>query len=920
MGDIEIRMDIEVPEETVRKWQTIVDMLAQIVKARAALITRARSSYIEVLLSSHSKDNPYQSGYRENLSNPSFCRTVIETKLPLLVPNAQTSQEYNSHTEISQGMISYLGHPLFWPGGELFGTICILDNKGNKYSSLFQGILLQFKEQIESHLNLLIHKQELSVALRESENRHIMENELRRSEERYSLAQRTANIGSWDWDILTGNLEWSEQIEPMFGFERGEFGSTYAAFLECIHPYDRKYVEESVRDAVEKDLAYDIEHRIIWPDGRMKWVSETGDVIRDDEGTAVRMIGIVQDITARKDIEEDLRRMALIVQDSNDAIAIQDREGHIITWNRGAERMYGYSEEEAIGMSMIHMVPQDSQWQARDCLERVLGGEAIESFETQRITRDGRTIDVWLTVTPLLNENGEVSAISTTERDITQRNIAERALRASESELSAIYHNAPITMLLVDTDRRIRKANVMTIETLDRNSEEIVGLRGGEALGCIHSMDDPKGCGFGEDCKQCIVRNSVMDTLTTGRTHHRVEATIHLNRGNNMEVLYLLVSTSTLDVGHGDHMVLVCLEDISDQKRTEEALRESEERYRLIVENTRDLVMLTKLDGTVSYLNPTAKELLGCIHNDDITQHLIGYSEDSAKVSNIFSGTTNRSIGSELEYRILARDGEIRWISHYWAPILRDGQPYMIMSVVRDIDEHKKVDQLKDEFIGLVSHELRTPMTVIMGAINTVLMEEENLSKEERQGLLQDALIESESLSHILGNLLELSRAQADRLILHPEMVNIEVVARATLDKVNVRYPAHQFIVDIPEELPVVYADEWKLERILHNLLDNAAKYSPDGGIVRVHVQYEDGHIVVGVRDQGIGLSIDDQARLFVPFERLEKTRGNSTKGIGLGLMVCQRLVEAHGGRIWVESTQGEGSLFQFTIPISVKE
>ena len=919
MGDLEIRTDIAVPEETIQKWQTIVDTLAEIVNTPVALITRASTSHIEVLLSSHSKGNPYQSGYREALSNPSYCRTVLETKHPLLVPNALTNPQYASYTAISQGMISYLGLPLFWPGGEVFGTICILDNKVNSYNSPYQRLLLQFKVLIESYLSLLIQKQEVSIALKEAEDRHIVEMELRRSEERYALAQRAANIGSWDWDILTGNLEWSEQIEPMFGFGRREFGSTYAAFIECIHPDDRKYVEDSVRDAVEMDLGYEIEHRIIWPDGTTRWVSETGDVIRDHEGKAVRMIGIVQDITARKDIEKDLRKMAVIVQDSNDAIAIQDREGHIIAWNHGAERMYGYQEADAIGMSMIHMVPEAGQWQARDCLERVIGGEAIESFETQRITKDGRTIDVWLTVTPLLNETGEVSAISTTERDITQRNIAERALRASESELSAIYHNAPITMLLIDGDRRIRKANVMTIEVLDRNSDELIGLRGGEALGCIHSVDEPKGCGFGDYCKHCVIRNSIMDTLATGRTHHRVEAPIHIDRNNNTEVLHLLVSTSTLEVGHEDPMVLVCLEDITDRKRAEGASRESEERYRLIVENTRDLVMLTRLDGTVSYLNPAAKELLGCIHDDSVVQHLIGHSEDSEKVSTIFSGTTTGSHGSELEYRILSRDGEVRWISHYWAPIFRDGQPHMIMSVVRDIDEHKKVDQLKDEFIGLVSHEMRTPMTVIMGAINTVLMEEEHLSKEERQGLLQDALIESESLSHILGNLLELSRAQADRLILHPEIVNIEAVARATVDKVSVLYPEHQFIVDFPEELPILYADEWKLERILHNLLDNAAKYSPNGGLVRVHARHEAGYVVVGVRDQGIGLSGEDQTQLFVPFERLERTRGNSIKGIGLGLMVCQRLVEAHGGKIWVESTLGEGSNFQFTMPLSIK-
>ncbi len=134
------------------------------------------------------------------------------------------------------------------------------------------------------------------------------ENELRLSEERYSLAQRVANIGSWDWDIRTGNLKWSEKIEPMFGFGQGEFAGTYEAFLECVHPEDRQHVVDSVNACIEKGKDYDIEHRIIWPDGTVRWVLETGNVTRDKNNKAIRMLGIVKDITERKHAEEVLKR------------------------------------------------------------------------------------------------------------------------------------------------------------------------------------------------------------------------------------------------------------------------------------------------------------------------------------------------------------------------------------------------------------------------------------------------------------------------------------------------------------------------------------------------------------------------------------------------------------------------------------
>jgi PAS domain S-box-containing protein len=133
------------------------------------------------------------------------------------------------------------------------------------------------------------------------------EQALKRSKERYALAQTAANIGSWDWDIRTGHLYWSDQIEPMFGFGRGEFEGTYTAFLQAVHPDDRQYVIDSVNGCVERGQDYAIEHRIVWPDGTVRWVAESGDVSRDESGNAVRMYGVVQDITSRKEAEEALK-------------------------------------------------------------------------------------------------------------------------------------------------------------------------------------------------------------------------------------------------------------------------------------------------------------------------------------------------------------------------------------------------------------------------------------------------------------------------------------------------------------------------------------------------------------------------------------------------------------------------------------
>jgi signal transduction histidine kinase len=300
-------------------------------------------------------------------------------------------------------------------------------------------------------------------------------------------------------------------------------------------------------------------------------------------------------------------------------------------------------------------------------------------------------------------------------------------------------------------------------------------------------------------------------------------------------------------------------------------------------------------------------------------------------VSELYADTSNgRAKAQAIFQRFLAgeeiRDEEMEmrradggrvWVNLSVRPVRdREGNVIASRSVMVDITEHKKLDQLKDDFIGLVSHELRSPMTVIMGAINTVLSEGANLSEEETRQLLKDAALESETLSHLLGNLLELSRVQAERLFLHAEAIDVKKVIQEAIEGVKRQSSAHRFVVSAPQKLPPVYADPLRLERIIYNLLENAAKYSPQGGGIKVTVKPDKEQLVIGVSDRGVGISPADQAKLFAPFQRLEESRPGGARGVGLGLLVCQRLVEAHGGRIWVESKPGRGSTFFFTLPL----
>jgi PAS domain S-box-containing protein len=347
-----------------------------------------------------------------------------------------------------------------------------------------------------------------------------------------------------------------------------------------------------------------------------------------------------------------------------------------------------------------------------------------------------------------------------------------------------------------------------------------------------------------------------------------------------------------------------------------ESLQHSEASYRTLVEASPDGVLALDADGQIIDCNEGLCQLLGYekvkVKGNDIQKFL------PAAMPAELTAQLRHKGRLEAEFEAVRQDGQTVTV---WAKgvarVDKEGKLSQTVLYIRDIAERKKLDELKDELIGLVSHEIRTPLTVIMGGLNTLLSEETRLSPEEKRQLLQDAALETNSLSYLLGDLIELSRAQANRLSLNLEPVAIRSVIKGVVGKLEQQTSAHRFVIDLPPRLPMVQADPIRIERILHNLLENAVKYSPRGGEIRVLAKRDGNHLVIGVRDQGVGISQADQTKLFIPFERLENRGLEEVKGAGLGLMVCRRLVEAHGGRIWVESQPSRGSTFFFTLPFS---
>jgi PAS domain S-box-containing protein len=362
-----------------------------------------------------------------------------------------------------------------------------------------------------------------SILSRDITDRKRAEESLARSEERYALAQKAANIGSWDWNIITGDLHWSDTIEPLFGFDEGEFGATYEAFLKRVHPDDRQFVQDSVNASVEDGKEYSIEHRIIWPDGTVRWVQETGDVIRDEEGKAIRMLGIVQDITINKQVEDRIRYL------NNLLTAIKDI-GQIISYESDMTALIQGSCEKlletrdyldisiavldeskgkivSLGHSGKHErdtweIAPSGEGDAPECIKTVLksGSNKVMTRTEGHCTdckyckhdEDHQTILI-----PMKYQNKVVGIIivcSDAEHEIDDEEInlleeltedlsfarakiiTEEALKTSEEKYRVSFNTSPDLFYRVGIDGKILDCNNTAIDTLGYTRNELIGM------------------------------------------------------------------------------------------------------------------------------------------------------------------------------------------------------------------------------------------------------------------------------------------------------------------------------------------------------------------------------------------------------------------------------------------------------------
>jgi len=276
-----------------------------------------------------------------------------------------------------------------------------------------------------------------------------------------------------------------------------------------------------------------------------------------------------------------------------------------------------------------------------------------------------------------------------------------------------------------------------------------------------------------------------------------------------------------------------------------------------------------------------------------------------------------RQVLQDVEIVLERPDGRRLTILSNVAPLLdEEGRLTGGVGVFRDITAFKEAEQLKDDFLSLVSHELRTPLTTIHGGVRTLLRHYRQLDPATFESLLSDVADESERLTRLVSNMLDLSRIRAGRLRLETEPFLLEPVIRRAAEAAAPKLAGRSLTLAIADDLPPVEGDADRIEQVLRNLLENAGKYVPAGGHVAISARAAPPVVVVTVADDGPGIPTDQLARIFERFHRVERP-DRQTSGAGLGLYLSRHLIEAHGGKLWVESQPGQGSQFSFSLPIA---
>jgi PAS domain S-box-containing protein len=523
------------------------------------------------------------------------------------------------------------------------------------------------------------------------------------------------------------------------------------------------------------------------PDGTRINVMVNIDLLYDNKGELTGTINVFQDITKDKSKHQDLYRLAAIIESADDAIISKNTKGIITSWNKGAQKIFGYTSEEIIGKHITILIPPSLREQETMILLKILKGETIKHFDTVRLTRQGKEINISLRVSPIRNDDGEIIGVSKIARDITDRVELFNRLKFYAEE---VYKLAAIVES--SDDAIISKTLNGTITSWNKGAEKIFGYTKDEIIGKPISTLIPP---------------------------------------------YLREQESLI------------IEKIRNDEKVE---------HYETIRQTRD-GRLINISLTVSPVRNEKGEITGA--------------------SKIARDITER----------VTLDKQLKLYN----------------------EKLKEMNTYKDEFMAMASHELKTPLTVIKANLQLLDMKRNVGSDSE---VVTKIMKQVNKLSDLMSDLLDISKIQAGSLQMDFTDFDIIILLNETIANIQQTTNSHKIIINHHEDELFVTADRRRLEQVIVNILINAIKYSPRANKVIVDVKKENDHVVVNIKDFGIGIPDRDITKIFSRFYRVRGI-ASTFSGSGIGLYISNEIIKRLDGKMWVKSKENEGSDFYFTIP-----
>ena len=658
----------------------------------------------------------------------------------------------------------------------------------------------------------------------------------------------------------------------------------------------------------------------------------------------------IEDITERKQAEEALREagalQAAIFNSENFSSIATDEKGVIQIFNVGAERMLGYTAAEVMNKITPADISDPQEVIARaKALSVELGTPITPGFEAlvfkasrgiediyelTYIRKDGSRFPAVVSVTALRDAQDAIIGYLLIGTDNTARKQAEEALREAGALQAAIFNSENFSSIATDAKGVIQIFNV--------GAERMLGYTAADVVNKFTPADI-------SDPQEVIARATALSLeLGTPITPGFEALVFKASRGieDIYELTYFrkdgsrfpaVVSVTALrDAQDAIIGYLLIGTDNTARKQAEAAVEDSELRYRRLFETTHDAILI--LDASTKKIleaNPFIEDLLGYSQAEFVGKELwqLGLFQDIEESKAAFRKLQEQGYIRYERLPLETKDGrkvEVEFVSN----VYQVDHTSVIQCNIRDITERSRLErqtheqaealaelhQRKDEFLAMLSHELRNPLSAIFNALHILrLQDTENAIQQKAKIVLERQVGQ---MAHLIDDLLEVSRVITGRIQLHQERLEMRGIVERAIESARplIDRRKHELSVSLPAEPIWLQGDPTRLEQVVVNLLNNAAKYTDEGGHIRLTAQQEGGEVVLRVRDTGVGIAPELLPRIFDLFTQADRTLDRSQGGLGIGLSLVQKLVELHGGTVEAHSAGlGQGSEFIVRLP-----